>query len=59
MYSNGNNTIYGQTLVDATLGSYTGTFQVVYNEHAIKLATGTGALGNVIGGWADIHPEWE
>lgn len=59
LYSNGTNTIYGQTIVDATLGSYTGTFQVVYNENIIKPAIGGGALGSVIGGWADIHPEWE
>jgi hypothetical protein len=59
LYSNGTNTIYGQTIVDASLGSYTGTFQVVYNENAISRAAGTGGLGSVIGGWADIHPEWE
>jgi len=57
--SNGTNTVYGQVIVDATLGSYTGTFQVVYNEQAISRGAGTGGLGSVIGGWADIHPEWE
>lgn len=58
-YSNGNNTVYGQVILDATLGSYTGTFQVVYNENAVGKGGGTGGLGSVIGGWADIHPEWE
>ncbi|MEJ8567618.1 hypothetical protein [Elongatibacter sediminis] len=58
LYSNGNNTIYGQVIVDATLGSYQGTFQVVYNENTIGDATGGGGLGNVIGGWADFHPDW-
>lgn len=57
--SNGTNTVYGQVIVDATLGSYTGTFQVVYNENAVEQASGGGGLGSVIGGWADIHPEWE
>lgn len=59
LYSNGTNTIYGQVIVDGALGSYTGTFQVVYNENAISNGAGTGGLGSVIGGWADIHPEWE
>ncbi len=59
LYSNGNNTVYGQVIVDATLGSYTGTFQVVYNENAVSKAAGTGGLGSVIGGWSDIHPDWE
>jgi hypothetical protein len=59
LYSNGTNTVYGQVIVDGELGSYTGTFQVVYNENAIIGGGGTGGLGSVIGGWADIHPEWE
>jgi len=56
---NGNNTIYGQVIVDATLSSYTGTFQVVYNETAVGRAAGGGGLGTVIGGWSDFHPGWE
>lgn len=59
LYSNGTNTVYGQVIVDATLGSYLGTFQVVYNENAISDAAGQGGLGTVIGGWADFHPSWE
>lgn len=59
LYSNGTNTVYGQVIVDATLGSYTGTFQVVYNENAVSRAAGLGGLGTVIGGWADFHPSWE
>jgi len=59
LYSNGTNTVYGQTIVDATLGSYQGTFQVVYNEFAVSRGAGTGGLGSVIGGWSDIHPVWE
>jgi len=56
--SNGNNTVYGQVIVDANIGSYNGTFQVVYNQNLIALAVGQGGLGNVIGGWADFHSSW-
>lgn len=59
LYSNGTNTIYGQVIVDASLGSYTGTFQVVYNENAVSRASSQGGLGTVIGGWSDFHPSWE
>jgi len=56
---NGNNTVYGQVVVDATLASYNGTFQVVYNENTIGKASGGGGLGTLIGGWADFHPSWQ
>ena len=55
----GNNTVYGQVIVDAALASYTGTFQVVYNETAVGRAAGGGGLGTLIGGWSDFHPAWE
>jgi len=51
--------VYGQVILDATLDSYTGTFQVVYNENAIALGSGLGGLGTVLGGWADFHPNWQ
>jgi len=57
--SNGNNTIYGQAIIDGTLGSYTGTFQVVYNEFAVTRGAGQGGLGGMVGGWSDFHPDWE
>ena len=57
--SMGVNIVYGQVINDATLGSYQGTFQVVYNPNAILRAAGTGGLGDVIGGWSDIHDVWE
>ena len=59
LVSNGTNTVYGQVIVDGVIDQYTGTFQVVYNENAIRNATGVGGLGNVIGGWADFHPNWQ
>jgi hypothetical protein len=52
----GNNIVYGQVVVDAAYGNnYNGTFQVVYNENLIQRVSGTGGIGNVIGGWADFH----
>ena len=58
MVSQGTNTVYGQVVVDAQLGDYTGTFQVIYNENLVAAATGQGGLGAVIGSWADFHPSW-
>jgi len=55
--SQGNNIVYGQAILDAAFGTYNGTFQVVYNENLLVRATGTGGLGNVLGGWSDFHPD--
>jgi hypothetical protein len=55
----GGNIIYGQVINDARLGSYNGTFQIVWNENTVLQAAGTGGLGNVLGGWADIHDVWD
>ena len=55
----GNNTVYGQVIIDGALASYNGTFQVVYNENTIGKASGGGGLGTLIGGWADFHPSWQ
>jgi len=58
LQSNGTNTVYGTVIVDGTLGSYLGTFQVVWNENATRKAGASGGLGTVIGGWSDFHPFW-
>ena len=58
LQSNGTNTVYGTVIVDATLGSYLGTFQVVWNENTTRKAGNGGGLGSVIGGWSDFHPYW-
>ena len=55
----GGNIVYGQVINDAGVGSYQGTFQVVYNENAILKAAGSSGIGNVVGGWSDIHDVWE
>lgn len=59
LQSNGTNTVYGSTIVDGTLGQYTGTFQVVWNENTAKKAGTGGGLGAVVGGWSDFHSDWE
>lgn len=56
--SQGTNTIYGAVVVDAELGSYSGTFQIVYQEGVIERASGSGGIGEVTGGWIDFHPTW-
>ena len=58
LQSNGTNTIYGSAIVDGTLGSYQGTFQVVWNENTSRKAGANGGLGAVLGGWSDMHREW-
>jgi len=50
----GTNTIYGAAIVDATMGQYQGTFQVVYNKGVLANAQGANGLGAVNGGWRDF-----
>jgi len=57
--SNGTNTTYGAVIVDGTVGSYNGTFRVIYNSHLIKRASGGGSLAGLAGGWTDFHLDWE
>ena len=58
--SQGTNIVYGQVILDAEFGTYNGTFQVVYNENLITRISGSGGLGNVLGGWSDFHPaDWQ
>lgn len=57
--SNGNSTIYGAAIIDGTVGAYTGTFQLVYQETVARLVAGTGGLGTLAGGWTDFHRDWE
>lgn len=55
----GTNTIYGSVINDAILGSYQGTFQVVWAEDVAEKAGNSPGLGSVIGGWSDFHKDWE
>ena len=59
LQSNGTNTVYGSVIVDGILGSYLGTFQVVWNENTTNKAGAGGGLGSVLGGWSDFHADWE
>ncbi|MGD8357269.1 MAG: hypothetical protein PVJ33_14970 [Lysobacterales bacterium] len=57
--SQGTNTIYGAAVVDADLGSYSGTFQIVYIDSIVRLASQSGGIGKISGGWTDFHSIWE
>ena len=56
--AHGTMTVYGAVVVDATMGHYTGTFQLVYIEDIIKLSLESGKFGNAAGGWSDFHQDW-
>jgi hypothetical protein len=56
--SNGTNTVYGSVIVDAIMGLYLGTFQVVWNDNTTRKAGSGGGLGTVVGGWSDFHRDW-
>jgi hypothetical protein len=58
LLSNGTNTVYGSVIVDGTLGSYQGTFQVVWNDNTSRKAGNGGGLGTVAGGWSDFPRDW-
>ena len=59
LQSVGTNTVYGSVIVDGILGSYQGTFQVVWNDNTSRKAGAGGGLGTVLGGWSDFHRDWE
>jgi hypothetical protein len=59
LQSLGTNTVYGSAIVDGTLGSYQGTFQVVWNDNTSRKAGVGGGLGSVLGGWSDFHRDWQ
>ena len=59
LQSLGTTTVYGSVIVDGILGSYQGTFQVVWNANTSKKAGESGGLGDVLGGWSDFHRDWE
>ena len=58
-YVNGHATIYGAVIVDAILGKFNGTFQIVYLESVIEKALGKGGIGVMAGGWRDFHEYWQ
>ena len=54
VYAHADLTIYGALIVDATLGAFNGTFQVIYNDGVLANAAGNNGLGAVSGGWRDF-----
>lgn len=54
IYNRGDNAVYGAAVVDATMGTYNGTFQVVYSSGVLASASGNNGLGSVGGGWRDF-----
>jgi hypothetical protein len=51
-------TIYGAVVIEGPMDKFSGTYQVVYNDELIELATERGSLGKVYGGWTDFHEDW-
>lgn len=56
---NGTATFYGAAVMDAVMEHFNGTFQVVYVDAVVNLATQTGSFGAVAGGWTDFHATWQ
>lgn len=52
--SNGSTVVYGAVIVDANMGQYTGTFQVVHSTTVLARAAGLNGLGAISGGWRDF-----
>jgi hypothetical protein len=52
-------TIYGSAIIDGSLDTFGGTFQVVWNDNTSKKAGQGGGLGTVLGGWSDFHRDWK
>ncbi len=54
----GTMTIYGAAVIDAEIGAYNGTFQVVYVENILNTVVQKGDSGSVAGSWSDFHQDW-
>ncbi len=46
--------IYGAVIIDALLGAFNGSFQVVYSPYVLANASGLNGLGAIAGGWRDF-----
>ena len=57
--SSGTPTIYGASVVDTEINRFSGTFQIVYVDAVVRIASETGGIGKISGGWTDFHPNWE
>jgi len=54
----GVNIFYGAVIVDAEVGNFAGTFQVVYNEAILGRVAGYGGLKRMPGSWTDSPLDW-
>jgi hypothetical protein len=55
----GTNTVYGAIVADIQEAiDYGGDFELVYIDSIINLASQSGGIGNVTGGWTDANPVW-
>lgn len=54
VYAHADLNVYGAVIVDALLGAFNGTFQVVYSAFVLANAAGQNGFGAVSGGWRDF-----
>jgi hypothetical protein len=54
----GNNRFYGAVIVDAEVGNFAGTYQIVYNQAILTRAASYGGLKRMNGGWTDSPLYW-
>jgi hypothetical protein len=55
----GTNTVYGALVADLlTEIDFGGDFELVYLDSIVRLASQSGGIGKVTGGWTDFHPVW-
>jgi hypothetical protein len=55
----GTNTVYGAIVADInTEINYGGDFELVYIDSIIDMASQSGGIGKVTGGWTDFHRFW-
>jgi hypothetical protein len=56
----GTNTVYGALVADLlTEMDFGGDFELVYIDAIVDLASQSGGIGKVTGGWSDFHPVWQ
>jgi hypothetical protein len=56
----GTNTVYGALVADLlTEMDFGGDFELVYVDAIVDLASQSGGIGKVTGGWSDFHPVWQ
>lgn len=57
--ASGGGTVIGAVIIDGELEpNYGSNFEIVWNDELVRLATKLGSMGNMYGGWTDIHEDW-